>query len=465
MNTPSGEIMTSTAEHRIDDHANALWDTTRDALVAWMTQTAQALDDLLVQNRRQRRSHKGKQLRKGMGRFAADAVNDDALSSILTMGDRIRLMPEDRLKRIEQLCSDLQAVIVQYRKAAPEPIRLVFDGDMGRVLRRCEMHWDAMARAFRILRMAQLEVRAQYEPARHDLLFRDFKWRNLAVSELKLSPPFLVKVRSEAGASDQTAAVARLLACGYPIKVMVMRSSVPCANGTAAWPHFGAVADDVLLPVAVRGVYAAQLTPWSTGFEDHITRALLSPRPAYLSVLTLDGHGNQDLAERAVASRAFPLFELDPDRSPVMDLTGNPEPGATWAANVTYADYTVRDDDHAAEFSDPPEDWPDHQLIPVAEYLERAETGAGDMLPYVAVADTEGGVRKRVPSDLVMARARDCMHRWRILQCLSGSAVRADEPAPPAAVTAPAPESATAADIVRRLVAGLTGVPPDEIHL
>jgi pyruvate-ferredoxin/flavodoxin oxidoreductase len=371
----------------------------------------------------------------------------------------------------------LEALRERYGVAPPSCLILSLDDATGEILAQCERHLQDMAGIFQLLRLGQLEIKAMYDMDRPSILSRDFGWRNLSIPELMLCPPCVVMAHAARRSGSLAAKIMEVLATGMPLTIIAVQSSLQKE-------YTGGVPDLELLLVPCRGIYVLQALSSAPDFKEAVSRAILAPRPALVSVLDLSGTSAR--AEQAVASRAFPLLTYDPSRGTdigaCLDLSANPEPEAAWTTMeppdgdgtghpqaYTFAHFAAWDEAFASEFSEPPPGLPEHRLTPWAEYLARPEAQRGDGVPYVSVPDREGRSVLRIPSRRVMAQTMDSVQRWGILQQLAGinqpGAVPAEEKREPSAPPLSERDSMVMADVVRRLVAGLTGVSPDEIRM
>jgi pyruvate-ferredoxin/flavodoxin oxidoreductase len=183
-----------------------------------------------------------------------------------------------------------------------------------------------------------------------------------------------------------------------------------------------AVADLGLVALAHRTAYVVQS---SIAFPDHLIDGCLGafdfegPALVHVHAPSPQRHGFPTAAavaqaNRAVASRALPLFTFDPNREGVfgsrLELGGNPGD----AEKATLADWAMTEARFAACFAQLEED--DPAPTPLAEFLALWPGKRSNKTPYV---DSETGTRLKVLPALV-AVAEDRLHSWRTLQELAG---------------------------------------------
>jgi pyruvate/2-oxoacid:ferredoxin oxidoreductase alpha subunit/ferredoxin len=245
----------------------------------------------------------------------------------------------------------------------------------------------------------------------------------LTEAERRLVPPvFLVGDEAELGERELGALLA-LLASERPFKVVVLADP-----GRRLGPGGGAPAPDLgLLAVAHRRAYVAQST---VAHPAHLGRAvreaLAFQGPALLHVYApspaRDGVAADRavaLAERAVATRTFPLFTYDPRHEGVLglklDLGMNPASTATWVDGpegpLTPADWLVAQGRFASLWGEAAPGAPT-----VAQWLSApaAQRGAAP-----TVRDPEGTQRSLPPRFVAAVEAWAL--GWRALQELAGA--------------------------------------------
>ncbi|MFQ5596203.1 MAG: 4Fe-4S binding protein, partial [Anaerolineae bacterium] len=203
-----------------------------------------------------------------------------------------------------------------------------------------EGHMRKMARGFKAIRIAELELAGEYDPAAHEEFFTYFNWRHFTDEEWKLCPPVVALGGDGAMLDIGFQNLSRMMASGKPIKAMVVDTQVYSnTGGQACTSSFvGQVADMAafgkaqqgkeeprkelgLIAMMHRNTYVAQT---SQAVPSHMLESFIkglnSRQPAVFNVNTpcQPEHGIADdlsakQAKLALEARAFPFFTYDPD--------------------------------------------------------------------------------------------------------------------------------------------------------
>lgn len=454
-----------------------------------LDQTSRDLQDLIRLDDYHRHGHKEENLKDTLGPFASASLNLSSLSEVLDKSSSGRDLPGARLARINGMLEQLQEMKAGCRPDAIELQVMDIGEDEKTIHVEAEKHLNRFANVFRILRMAQLEIRSKYNPSIHDPLYDSFNWRLLSPSELGLCPPFVIIARLGCDSGDILRKVMSLLESRKPFKIAALRTALRKSYSPTTDPSVPASMSVETLPLAMRGVYFMQSCVADEALQQRLFKALASPRPTLLSILAQkeneDAAEFQIRAQRAVRSRAFPQVVYDPDAArgfvSCIDLSANPEADA----NFTFADYAAGLEDYADEFSDPAPGFPVSDLVPIAEFLELVRHQRVGKLPCVNIAPEGEDPILKVVSAAVVTQTSDQIHLWKTLQELAGldnpfvkstaATLREEHGAQQKALlenmqkdmkTAQAHrEQVAVASAVQRLVSQLTGVDSTEIDL
>ncbi len=454
-----------------------------------LDETSRELKNLLRLDEHHRHGHEEKHLKETMGPMAGRALNLASLSEVLGSSASARCLPEERLKRIHNLVADLEHQLKACARIPDGYPIMSIEDDEEAIHQAAEDHLDKMAQIFRDLRVAQLEVRAKYDPGVHDAMYANFTWRQLSPSELRLCPPFLIvaEVQSETGPVLRKAM--SLLESRKPFKVVVLRSSLRKVYSPTADPSVPATMAVETLPLAMRGVHFLQTCIAAPDYTRRLFEVLTSPRPSLVSLLAQrDGEDEEDFhlrAERAMRSKAFPVVLYDPDRAKgfvsCFDLSSNPEGSEAY----TFADFALFEEEFAGEFSEPPAGVHADNLVPVAEFLELTRHQRMGKLPVVYAPGPDGEGTPKVVSSPIVTQASDQQHLWKTLMEIAGvdnphvkstkanlqAAFGAEQKAMKESLQQnlekdrSTHEKMTMASAVQKLVANLTGVDPSRIDL
>jgi pyruvate-ferredoxin/flavodoxin oxidoreductase len=342
----------------------------------------------------------------------------------------------------------------------------------------------ALAEELAVCRRAELELEDSYEPREHDSYFRRFDWREFSSEERDLVPPILVLGYTGFTAWDD---IFRLLARRFPVKILVVNTgAIPVdftiardsdeSSPTVDRPTESSKNNDPgLLALARRGVYVLQST---VGHPGHlirgVVRGLSRPYPALFHVHAPDPQTSgvapekvAEQAELAFQSRAFPLFEADPDTpGALVNLECNPDPGERWTSReltfadgpgreekevlpVTVADWAVGQSRFQQHFTVYSKGHLNDRMKLIPDYLALARDQRAAYDPIIHVVDEEKRRAVAVLSPAMVQAEEERQLYWKYLRELaagvgaSGEAAAEEQPAEaPAKEPAAAPEAA-----------------------
>jgi len=204
---------------------------------------------------------------------------------------------------------------------------------------------------FVLLRRARLELDKPMDAVRLWSPLGGLTWHDLTPKERERCPLLLLIGSNRMLAGAGLGQVFPLLCGDLPLKVLIFADldlglSTRAELDSPQEAQTDAATDLGLLALAARDAYIAQTSPAApTHFLTSLTAGLAFPGPALFHVHTPSPgrHGfppdrTLEQALLALTSRSFPLFRYDPARPGVfgsrIDLAGNPEPLARWAAAV-----------------------------------------------------------------------------------------------------------------------------------
>ncbi len=330
-----------------------------------------------------------------------------------------------------------------------------------------EGHMAKMAEGFKAIRMAELELAGEYDPAEHDEFFTYFNWQQFSDEEWELCPP-VVAVGGDGAMYDiGFQNLSRVMASGKPIKVLVVDTQVYSNTGGQACTSgfFGQVSDMAqygkaiqgkqeprkeigLVGMAHRTTYVLQSTiAHPSHMIEGFIRGLKARRPALFNLYTScqPEHGiGDDMASRqaklAVESRAYPLFRYDPDAGitpeECFDLEGNPAMDETWPTYtlqykeydrvkelelpLTFADFAITEVRFRKHFRvAPPDTWNDN-MVPLAEFLDMDEDEREGRFPYVWSVDRRQELSRLLVAAPMVESCEDRRAFWTMLRALAG---------------------------------------------
>lgn len=478
------------------------------ALDEALSESIRELEDLLRLDEYHRHRHDPDTLERALGPLAESNLDLGSLSRLLDKSTHSRAIAPERLERVRALIETLDEMKEAWSNAPPDLASVDIQQDESEIRELAEAHFNRVARVFRALRIAQLEIRAKYESETHDSVFADFDWRQLGPGELRLSPPFLVMACIDGGSGAELRKMMSLLESRMPIKIAALRSGLREVYSPGSDIRVPAMMSIETLPLAMRGVYFLQTCVADPDLQKRLFDGLTAPRPGVISLLCQRSDEEQAAfqrrAERAVRARAFPICVYDPGRAGrfvmCFDLSSNPSPDAPWTTETlsgldpagqgvdveetfTFAHFAASEAEFAEELSDAPAD--DDSLIPMPDYLSFSRQQRVGKHPSISLVGKDGSIVRKVVSQAIALQCADRLHLWRTLQELSG----VDNPHVNATRTAlenelgaqhraalknlkreteqnvAGREQVAVASAMRNLVAHLTGVTPPPIRV
>ncbi|MCK5668326.1 MAG: 2-oxoacid:acceptor oxidoreductase family protein, partial [Gammaproteobacteria bacterium] len=224
-----------------------------------------------------------------------------------------------------------------------------------------EGHMAKMAEGFKAIRMAELEIKGEYDQKIHADFFARFNWKQFTDEEFHLCPP-VVAVGGDGAMYDiGFQNLSRALMSGMPIKVLVLDTQVYSNTGGQACTSgfIGQVADmtpygkewkgkeEIRKEISLIGMAHRTSYVMQGGFNNvtHLLEGYIeglnTRRPALWNIYAVcqPEHGVADDAAEiqtklAVESRAYPLMKFNPDLGTTweecLDLEGNPAMEDDW---------------------------------------------------------------------------------------------------------------------------------------
>ncbi|WP_083633782.1 2-oxoacid:acceptor oxidoreductase family protein [Rhodoferax antarcticus] len=315
-----------------------------------------------------------------------------------------------------------------------------------------EGHMAKMAEGFKAVRMAEMELKGEYNHERDADFFKRFDWPQFSDEEWHLCPP-VVSLGGDGAMYDiGFQNLSRAMMSGKPIKVLVVDTQVYSnTGGQACTSGFISQVSDMapygkamhgkteirkemsVIAMAHRTSFVLQST---IAHVNHLLEGYIdglnSRRPALFNIYAVcpPEHGvgddkSVDQSKLAVESRAYPLLRYDPDAgttfSECVSLEGNPSVDTDWPVYslayldeagetqrmelpVTFADFAATEGRFGKQFRKaPPETWND-AMLPLAELLTLPQDEREDRYPYIWATDTKNRLmRLLVSKELVLA--------------------------------------------------------------
>jgi len=337
-----------------------------------------------------------------------------------------------------------------------------------------EGHMAKMAEGFKAIRMAELELKGEYDVRKYDHFFTYFDWRQFSDEEFHLCPP-VVAVGGDGAMYDiGFQNLSRMLISGMPVKVLVLDTQVYSNTGGQACTSgfLGQVSDMApygkehhgkeemrkeisLVGMAHRTAYVMQ------GSMSHVTHllesfieGLNSRRPALFNVYAVcpPEHGVADdeaelHSKFAVEGRAYPLFRYNPDKGNTIEecasLEGNPaidedfpvytlkyvdESGqpAGMELPMTFAEFAINEGRFRKHFKVAPrESWSD-EMVPLVEFLDLEPADRDGHFPYIWTVDKNNLLTRVLVSADLVNTVIERRNFWRLLKAMVGIGKQVD---------------------------------------
>jgi pyruvate-ferredoxin/flavodoxin oxidoreductase len=441
-----------------------------------------------------------------LDRLGKDTLTPERLAKLTGEKSERQVVDPDQLKRLNDLLTSLIEQRQKYTEGAGRA-RMVMTIDPGGAAFWsgtypdnphnhpwvCHLPGDApalaegvfegvsrsLAEEFKACRLVELELEDMYTPAEHDPFFRRFDRRDFTSEERDLVPPILVLGHTGVTAWDD---IFRLLARRYPVKIVVINTGAIPVDVTVAKdtdektvtidkPSESSKNNDPgLLALGRRGVYVLQST---TGHPGHlirgVVRGLTRPHPALFHVHAPDpqasGIAPEKVAEQAklaYVSRAFPLFEADPETpGALVTLDDNPDFAEehttrelvfvdasdreeTITAPVTVADWAIGEARFQEHFTVYSKGHFSDQMKSLAEYIRLDPDQRQAYEPFIHVRDDRKRQLVAVISQEMVRAEEERQRYWKYLRELASGvgapavAALAEQPAEPAPAETPA---------------------------
>jgi predicted ArsR family transcriptional regulator len=389
------------------------------------------------------------QLRASFGSGPMDSFDFAAMSRILSKAAPAESLSASRRARVENLLSVLRNQRFFAGSAGTgKPYPFAFDSCSGALRAYRERLPEAINLA-KAMAMAELEIKGEYNEAKHDPLFASFGGNGLDASEMAIFPDILVCINADALAGSERNALEEILSADLPIKIVVRTDDVieesPVSDSHLAFSLRSRQLANMAL--GMNEVFVLQ-SPASNLYQlaGPIQRGLDYPGPALFSVFSGAGQATAGIspyliAAAALESRAFPAFTFDPsaggDWASRFSLTANPQEESDWPLReiryedarcqttteqtpFTLIDFVACDSRYSGHFARVPREKWDDTLTSVATALARPGREPLASVPCVAMVDPDDRLQKVIVDEKLIREARRCCSLWKSLQELGG---------------------------------------------
>lgn len=290
--------------------------------------------------------------------------------------------------------------------------------------------------------MAELEVRGEYDPARHDALFAaEDPPEPEALADF---PDLLVCVAVERLDGGEHARLMEILSSRLPIKVLLQTDDLTGEPGAEA-PGMRS-RQLASLAMCLNTAYVLQAaSSHLLQYRERLQRGLAFGGPALFSVYSgaapEDGLPPYLMAAAAMEARVFPAFVYDPaagaNWAERFSLEGNAQVERDWPVRpfgyedqrhqamaqelaFTAVDFLALDARTAAGFARTPADAWNGRLVPVEDALGAEGQGLFDRIPSLLMVDAHHRLHKVVVARSLLRQAGRCRDLWHSLQELAG---------------------------------------------
>lgn len=361
-------------------------------------------------------------------------------------------LTKSRRKRVEALISVLgaQRFFPAGQDSVPslQPFTFFFEG-CGHALKAYRERLPKAIELVRAIAIADLEIKGEYNEAKHDLLFESFGENGLDAEDLARFPDYLVVVNEGKMPSSESDRLTEILFAGLPMKILVQTDDI-LGESPAGGGHLGLGSRSrqfASIAMGLNEVFVLQ----SSGsnlyrLRGQIARGLDYHGPALFSVFsgaTGNGSGNSPYLTGAAAmeSRAFPAYTYDPSAGPDwaarFSLADNTQADRDWplqdfsfedeehqriSENIpfTLIDFVASDSRYARHFARVPQAKWNGTLVPVGEFVASDTRGLPERLPCLLMVGPDSTLQKVIVDDKLVREARRCRDIWHSLQELGG---------------------------------------------
>ncbi len=299
-----------------------------------------------------------------------------------------------------------------------------------------------MAKGFKAIRIAELEIKGKYKKAEHDQLFNQFNWEQFSEEEYLMCPPIVVVNSEGLNLYAGLQSLSQSLASQLPLKVLILDNQITDLKQPYAKQM-------TLLGIAHKNTFVQQ---GSISNLPHLIEGMIDglnyQGPALWSVYSASqpetGYANNSLIKQsqlAVESRAYPLIVFDPRQGPqwenCLNININQDLDQDWISYplnytdeygnqfskdlpLSYADWALSVQHYQPHFQMAQAEDED-KLCLITEYILLSEPERQEQLPFIWAAQPETNhlIKLVVSNELVKAteRSRDF---WHTIKALSG---------------------------------------------
>lgn len=386
-------------------------------------------------------------LRNVLGSSGRQDLDFDRMSELLEKTPKADILPAERYARISEAQKTLRAMFPVYglSSTSEAPFDMeAYPTSVADAVLKINQREAHMVAFFRAIRIAELELENQYDPATHDGFFNTFSYTHLSEEERSLCPPVILNLSQDDVTLSDAGELMELLDSDAAIKVVLQLTSLDSGecSDSPAWPLRLAAA-----AMSLGSAYVFQ----GTSSNPNLMRKAFAAGAAYLgpalfSVYTSAGGQASVLpayldAASALESRALPTFRFNPAKGPDlaqrMRLDGNPMEERAWVSDIfsfmnesaeesaveltyTHADFLLTDTRWQKDFWVLDHEMSNDALLPLDEFIALDVDKRRNRVPYILAVDEKDDIRKVVINYRVLRQVETAANRWRALQEAGG---------------------------------------------
>ncbi|MDR2614107.1 MAG: hypothetical protein LBC91_02100, partial [Candidatus Accumulibacter sp.] len=390
-------------------------------------------------------------LERTFGSGPLDKFDFEAMSRLLTRSAPKENLCGRRKQRIERL---LEILKTQQFFATPYSTGKPYDFAFESCNEAIEAYRERLPKAIELSKavaIGELEVKGEYNEAKHDRLFESFGENGLDPHETDFFPDYLACVQADRLPGGELAALTEIMSLDLPIKVLVQTDDVieesPIGNSHLAFSLRSRQLARMALGMV--GVFVVQ-APSSALYplREKIARGLDYPGPALFSIFS--GAVKESrlppylVGAAALESRVFPAFTMDPtageDWASRFSLDANPQVELDWPIHrvvyedgncqsvaeehpFTLIDFVASDARYGKFFAAVAKANWEEGLAEAGKIIGKGPRGNIDRIdsvPSLLLVDAENRLQKVIATEKIVREARRCLSVWNSLQELGG---------------------------------------------
>lgn len=398
-------------------------------------------------------SNAGKSAENLKATFASgpmDQFDFKAMSRFLTKAAPKEILSKARRERIQGLLTTLQTqkfFPIQGADAKHVPYSFTFESCTAAVKTYRE-RLPKMIELARAVAIAELEIKNEYNEAKHNSLFESFGANGLDANETELFPVYLLKLNVQKISDTELTTLVDILTAGLPFKVLLQTDDL--IEESAIDKSLTALAHRsrnlVSTAMGLNDVFVMQTTA-SSLYQDrgYLQKGLEYNGPAIFSVFSGATAQMGDIppylvSAMALEARLFPAFVFDPSAGSELacrfSMTSNPQRCSDWPQydfsyedekcqrieqkiGFSLIDFVACDTRYQQHFA-LAKDKQKEAMLPAQAMLDQPWHVTLDKVPYIMMVDAKNRLYKVIVDESVLRQSKRCLAMWKSLQELGG---------------------------------------------